>query len=82
MNEDKKSKYDYFNPSVSGKEQSAQELYASIYSYIKHTTLKPGDWIALDKLLKQLKGAKNNLPRKVLRSIANKFENIKKPYQR
>ena len=71
MNEDKKSKYDYFNPSASNKEQSAQELYASIYSYIKHTTLKPGDWIALDKLLKQLKGARTNLPRKVLRSMQN-----------
>ncbi len=80
MNEDKKAKYDYFNPSSSGKEQSAQELYAEIYSYIKSKTLKPGEWTALNKLLKQLKNT--NLPRKVLRSISSKFYIIRNNYQR
>ena len=82
MNEDKKSKYDFFNPSVSDKVQTAQELYAEIYGYIKKNTLKPGDWIALNKLLNQLKNKNSVLPRKVLRSIANKFENIIKSNQR
>ena len=80
MNEDKKSKYDYFNPNISGNERTAQDLYAEIYNYIKKTTLKPGDWVALNKLLKQLKNT--NLPRKVLRSISTKFENICKSNQR
>ena len=82
MNEDKKAKNDFFNPLVSGKERTAQELYMEIYAYTKRTTLKSGDWTALNKLLGQLKNKDAKLPRKVLRSIANKFETIRKNYQR
>ncbi len=82
MNEGKKARYEYFNPSVSANQQNAESLAAVISSFINKTTMKPADWIALQSLLKQLKKSNNNMPRKVLRSIENKFNKIQQNYQR
>ena len=80
MDEQRKKKYDYFKPSVSEQKATAEDLLAQLNSFIRGHQLKAGDWIILDKLIKQLNGAKSNLPRKVLRSIVNKFNDIKRQY--
>ena len=80
MNEQRKKKYDYFKPSVSEQKTTAEDLLAQLNSFIRKNKLKAGDWIILNKLIKQLNGAKSNLPRKVLRSIVNKFNDIKRQY--
>ena len=82
MNEQKKLRYEHFNPKVSESQQSAEELIALISSFIHNTKLKSGDWIALTVLLKQLKKNNTNLPRKVLRSVQNKFQTIQQNYIR
>lgn len=83
MNERKKSYNDYFNPSVSDAEQDALALSSAISSFMHTCTrLKPVDFISLNHLLKILKKSNNNLPRKVLRGIGNKFHNISQNYQR
>lgn len=80
MNEHKKTRYEYFNPTVSEQKATAEDLLAQLNSFIRGHQLKAGDWIILNKLIKQLNGAKSNLPRKVLRSIVNKFNDIKRQY--
>ena len=82
MNEERKNRYNYFNPSVSEQKETAEYLLAQIDSFMHKQQLKPGDWILLDKLIRQLNGAKSNLPRKVLRSIQTKFDAIQSRYQR
>ena len=82
MNEQKKSYNDYMNPNVSEQKQNAADLAAQISYFIHHNTIKPDEWILLDKMLKQLNKQKFNLSRKVLRSMQTKFENIKENYQR
>ena len=82
MNEQRKKKYDYFKPSVSEQKATAEDLLAQLNSFIRGYQLKAGDWILLNKLIKQLNGAKSNFPRKVLRSIQIKFETLQQKYQR
>ena len=82
MNEERKNRYNYFNPSVSEQKETTEDLLAQIKLFIQKHQLKPGDWILLDKLIRQLNGAKSNLPRKVLRSIQTKFDAIQSRYQR
>ena len=82
MNEQRKNKYEYFKPSISEQKVVAEDLLIQINSFIHKHQLKPGDWILLNKLIKQLNGAKSNLPRKVLRSIQTKFDVIQSKYQR
>ena len=82
MNEQRKNKYNYFNPSVSEQKATAEDLLSQLNLFVRNRQLKPGDWILLNKLIKQLNGAKANLPRKVLRSIQIKFDAIQSRYQR
>ena len=82
MNEQKKMYDDFINPNISEQKQSATDLAAQISYFMSHTTLKAGDWVFLDRMLKQLNKQKFNLSRKVLRSMQTKFENLKKNYQR
>ena len=82
MNEARKNRYNHFNLSVSEQKETAEDLLAQIDSFMHKQQLKSGDWILLDKLIRQLNGAKSNLPRKVLRSIQTKFDAIQSRYQR
>ena len=82
MNEQRKNKYVYLNPSVSEQKETAEDLLTQINLFIHKHQLKPGDWTLLFKLIKQLNGGKSNLPRKVLRSIQTKFDSIQSRYQR
>lgn len=82
MNEQKKMYDDYMHPNVSEQKQGVSDLAAQINYFMNHNTLKPGDWVLLDKLLKQLNKQKLNVSRKVLRSIQTKFETLQKKYQR
>ena len=59
------------------------DLSMQVQSFInKHKTIKPGDWIVLNRLVKQLNKQKYSESRKVLRSMRNRFEAIQNKYQR
>lgn len=82
MNEHKKTRYEYFNPTVSEQKQNAEYLLAQITAFIRKNKINVSDWILLDNMIKQLGQRKANLPRKVLRGMQNKFEQIQNKYQR
>lgn len=83
MNEQKKMHNDYFHPTVSKQEQNVGEILNLIQRFMenhKHE-LRAADFVVLESLIKQLGKRKTNFPRKVLRSMQVKFENIKSKYQ-
>lgn len=82
MNEQKRNTYNYFNPTQSKNQESTEELVALITMFISRNALTPKDFILLNKIIKQLNAQHDKLPNKVIRSMRNKFENIKNKYQR
>lgn len=82
MNEQKHLQYDYFNPAQSKKQQSSEELIALIKMFISRNALTPKDFIALNKIIKQLNAQPDNLSNKVIRAMQKRFEDIKNKYQR
>ena len=81
MNEQKKSFNDYVNTNVAKTKAEATDLCLQMTSFVRNYKLNPNDWIFVDKLIKQL-NKQNNVSRKVLRSVQNKFERIQDKYQR
>lgn len=80
MNEQKRSRDNYFYPKQTKQEQCAEELLVMIKTFVSHNQLKPADLILLTKMIKQLNAEKNKTPIKILRSMSNKFEKIKQSY--
>ena len=82
MNEQKRSRREYFNPESTKQSQTASELLALIQIFITRNTITPSDLTVLKKLIKQLNAHKNDLPSKVIRSMTRKFEVIQAKYER
>lgn len=82
MNEQKKTRYEYFNPSAFEQKQAAEDLLVQITSFVRKNKINVSDWILLNNMIKQLGQSKANLPRKVLRGMQNKFDKIQNKYQR
>ena len=82
MNERKHNRQNYLNADEPEKKETANNLLAQIIYFNTHNKTVPADFIALDAIVKQLAQSKSGLPRKVLRSMQNKFEVIQSRYQR
>ena len=80
MNEQRKTRYEYFNPKEPDEKLDPEALYRKIYDFRANKALKYGDLGKLTGLLTQLK--QKNLPRKVFRSVQTKFNLIQQSYQR
>ena len=82
MNEVKYKKNEYFNPTETKKKHSVEELVALAQMFVNNNTLKPADWLALSKIIKQLNTQKANMSKKVLRALWERFEEIQKQYSK
>jgi hypothetical protein len=60
----------------------ATELSMQMSFLIRSGKLPPKDCLFVNKLIKQLNKQKNNVSRKVLRSVQSKFEKLQNKYQR
>ncbi len=60
----------------------ATELSMQMTFLVRSGKLAPKDCLFVNKLIKQLNKQKNNVSRKVLRSVQSKFEEIQNRYQR
>jgi len=60
----------------------ATDLSMQMVSFVRTHKLDSNDWLFVNKLVKQLNKQKGDVPRKVLRSVQNKFERIQNKYQR
>ena len=72
----------YYPKEIKKQQQGAEELLALMMSFLSHSELKPSDWVAVNRMIKQLEAHKNNINNKILKSFKNKFANIQKQYQR
>ena len=81
MNERRHNRQNYLNVGEPIKQESVNNLLAQIIYFNTHNKTAPADFIALDAIVKQLAQSKSGLPRKVLRSMQNKFEVIQGRYQ-
>jgi hypothetical protein len=81
MNEKKKSRNDYFHPIVSKEQENASEILNAIKKFMALYHVSAQDCVVLNALLRQLGQRNRSFPRKVLRSMQNKFEAIKNKYE-
>lgn len=84
MNEQRhfyKQRFGTEQPSNQTKE-TKEQLLAAVLSFIdKNRSITATDWMALDGIIKQLENEKSNHPKKVLKAMERKFEEIKLNYQ-
>ena len=60
----------------------ATELSMQMAFFVRSGKLTPKDCLFVNRLIKQLNKQKNNVSRKVLRSVQSKFEKVQNKYQR
>ena len=82
MNERKQNHREYYNPTQTKQNKSAEELLFEIKMFMTHVKLTPTDFFMLNKLIRQLNAQKNTMPGKVIRGLETKFNKIKNQYQR
>ena len=83
MNDRRQNYRSFYYPKEPKKQiQGAAELLVLITSFLSYTKLKPEDWVALNKMIRQLEAHKNNISNKVLRALRNRFQNIQNQYQK
>ena len=67
---------------VSQEKQTAADLLSGILAFIdKNRNIKPGEWYIIQGMIRQLEISKAKHPKKVLKAMERKFENIKANYQ-
>ena len=81
MNEARKKRYTYLHNEVSLKKETATILLLDVKGFAKQDITKANDWISLNNIIKQLGNPKATYPRKVLRSMLQRFISIKQQYK-
>ena len=82
MNEQRKMQREYFNPSQTKAHSRAEELLAEIKYFISKNDIDYADLRILNNLIKQINILKGNINNKVFKSVQEKYERIKKQYQK